>query len=359
MAAAALFFLGLLSDTLLLTQFILPLGLALWITAPAPRGQSVRLRAFLKVSVIALGLALLLRLLLQAGQWGSYPSVIRYAPTPAAMAGAGGQMIADLAGPILRAVPLFLAMLVLALAGAWRFGRNQALSVEQRQAAWFASACLVTTLALPVLAVYWRNSQHGRYLLPLLVVPLWWLLTVLPAARLRTPFAAGIVCALLLGAAGMRLPQVDFKAWAWPYPGRVAALDQFLAAEQRTRGLAEYWTASYLGAVSRSGLKLNQVRPDGRVQFWGNNAFHHFDAAAPGGTLHPGRYSFLLANDLDPVALRAKYGTPARTATVGGYDVWLYDEAGAARLSALVDAEVRTFLGNRRGTERIDRGGAR
>lgn len=354
MTATVVLFLGLASDTLLFTQFVAPLGAALFIGSSKPRWQSPRLRAFVKAVGLALLLVLLLRLGLHLLQWGNYPAVVRYAPTPAAIASTGAQMLGDLTGPVLKAVPGLLALSLLALVGALWLARRTCPGGAQRQAGWFAALSLLATLALPVLAVYWRNPQHGRYLLPCLVIPLWWLLTLLPLAKLRTPIGAGLVGVGLLGLIGWRAPQIDFSKWTWPYPDRVAELDRFFREEGRANGLAEYWTATTLNAVSRK-VRLNQVRPDGRVLFWGNNAFHHFtmetpDASAP---LHPSRYSFIIANNLDPVALRAKFGEPARIANLSGYEVWLYDAAGRRRISALVDAEVRAFLGARPGTERI------
>jgi|GEM_PF-2367034 len=379
--ATTLLFLGLASDTLLFTQFVAPLGAALWLTSPSPRRRSPRLRAFGLSLVVAIVLIALLRLGLALAEWWNFPKVVRYAPTPAAITGAAGRMLADLAGPIAAAVPGFFALGLASTVAATalllrRIARAAAaqgtrltgkfvihymtnlrtagrLAIEQKQAAWFAVLGLVSTVSLPVLAVYWQNPQHGRYLLPCLVIPPWWLLTLLPVAKLRTPFFAGIVTASLLGLTAWRAPQVDFKAWAWPHPTGVAELESLLASAGHTRGLADFWPAHYLNTVNRSGLRLNQLRPDGRVRFWGNNAFQHFDTASSGAPLVAPRYSFILVNDLDPAALREKYGEPVRIAEAGGYVVWLYDDAGAVRLSALVDAEVRDFLDNRPGTERI------
>ncbi|MDQ5981186.1 MAG: hypothetical protein QG602_4164 [Verrucomicrobiota bacterium] len=354
LAGTVLLFLGLASDTLLFTQFVAPLGAALFIGAPQPRWQSQRLHAFVKAVGIALLFFLLLRLGLHLLQWGNYPSVVRYAPTPSAIASTGARMFGDLTGPAFRSVPGLMALSLLSLVGALWLARRLKLNGTQRQAGWVAALCLLATFFLPVLAVYWRNPQHGRYLLPCLVIPLWWLLTLLPLARMRTPLAAGLVAVSLIGLAIWRVPQIDFSRWTWPYPERVADLDGFFPDEERAHGLAEYWTATSLNAVSQK-VHLNQVRPDGRVQFWGNNAFHHFTTATSGDSapLHPRRYSFIIANDLDPVALRAKFGEPGRIANLSGYEVWLYDSAGSRRISSLVDAEVRTFLGDRPGTKRV------
>jgi hypothetical protein len=350
--ATILLFLGLASDALLFTQFVAPLAAAQFITAPAPRLRSPRLRAFLLAIGLALALVIVLRLALQAGQWGHYPAVVRYAPTPAAIISAGGRMLSDLGGPITSAVPAFVGLFLGAVATALWLCRRADVDPARRQAGWFAALCLVSTLALPVLAVYWRNPQHGRYLLPGLVIPLWWLLAVLPTSRWRQPLAAGAVAILLVGLAAWRAPEVDFRAWTWPRSERVEALERLVAGESPARGLADFWQANYLNAVSRGALRLNQLRPDGRVQFWGNNAFHHFEADAT-GTLHAPRYTFIVMNGLDAPAIRAKFGPPARTANAGDYEVWFYDLDGAVRLSTQVDAEVRAFLGDRPGTGRI------
>lgn len=382
LAATGLLFLGLASDTLLLTQFIIPLGIALFLTAARPRWRAPRVRAFLLSLGIALALVGLLRAALALADWWNFPNVVRYAPTPAAVGGATLRMLGDLTGPVVEAAPRFVLLFILGIAGALGLTLRASpitapasprppqgnffmhymtrlrsvgagLPALQRQAGWFAAAGLASTLALPALAAYWQNPQHGRYLLPCLVLPLWWLAAVLPLARLRTPFVAGIVTAALLGLAVWRAPQIDFTRWTWPYPGNVAELDGFLAREERVNGLADYWHANRLNAVSKKA-RLGQLRPDGRVQFWGNNAFHHFDADATGSLRAP-RYDFIIVNGLDASAIRAKYGTPVRTAQAGGHEVWLYDSEGAEHLSARVDAEVRAFLGDRPGTERIAR----
>lgn len=375
--ATLLLFLGLASDTLLLTQFVVPLGVALFLTAgPAP-WRAPRVRAFLLALAAAVLLVALLRGALALADWGNFPKVVRYAPTPAAVGGAALRMLGDLTGPVVGAAPRFVLFFILGTAGAMALTLRATppaanpprkfvihymtnlrligagLSAVQRQAGWFAAVSLASTLALPALAVYWQNPQHGRYLLPCLLLPLWWLVTVLPPARLRTPFVAGIVTAALLGLGVWRGTQVDFSRWTWPYPARVAELEQVLSSGGHTRGLADFWPAQYLNAVNRGGLRLNQLRPDGRVRFWGNNAFHHFETEAADAPLRAPRYTFILADGLDPVALRAKFGAPHRVVRAGGHEVWLYDTAGAERLSALVDAEVRAFLGTRPGTERI------
>jgi hypothetical protein len=354
--ATVLLFVGLASDLLLLTQFVVPLGLALIMTADVPRWQAPRVRSFFRALFTASLLVVALRGLLLLADWWTFIPVVRRAPTPTAVAATAGRMASDLSGPVASAVPGFVVMTWVAGAAAvwlWmRRRRTGQLSVEQRQAGWLAAAGLGSTLLLPVLTVYWVNPQSGRYLLPCLILPSWCLLALRPAPRFRGPSLAGIAAGLLALAA-WRAPEIRSAAWSWPYPERVAELHRFLAAEGRDRGLANFWHAHYLTTVTHSGVRLNQVEPDGRVQFWGNNAFHHFEADGAEARLRAPRYSFVVANDLDPVALRETFGAPSRIARLSEYEIWLYDEAGAQAMSDVVNREVRAFLGDRPGTERI------
>ena len=45
-------------------------------------------------------------------------------------------------------------------------------------------------------------------------------------------------------------------------------------------------------------------------QNWGNNAFHHFETRTAEAPLRAPRHSFIVVNDLDPVALCEKFGAP-------------------------------------------------
>ena len=357
--AAALMIPGLISDTLFLTQFLLPLGLALAVSAGRDWRSAPRVRGFAGTLLAALvGFALWRGMLAWVGWW-NFSKVIRYAPTPTAIAGAVGQFFRDVAGDVGRNAGGFFLVSAVAAALALGFFRRAhregaAWPPARRQAGWFAVLSGLSALALPMVTVYWRNAQNVRYMLPVFVLPLWWLLAVRPELPGRWRAAAlGLVGASLLALGIWSGRGVRPAAWEWPYPERVAQLDEFLAREHLTHGLAHYWNAHLVNRTSHTALHLNQLRPDGRVQFWNNNAFAHFEVAGPGQTLRAPLYRFILTEYLDQAALLAKFGAPTRRVTVGAGEVWLFDDAGAARLSAQVDREVRAFLGTRPGTERI------
>jgi len=363
--AAVLMFLGALSDTLFLTQFVVPIGFALAATAGAGWRRSARFRSFMAALVGTLAAVAVVRVSIALAGWWRVPAVFRHAPTPVAIEGAAARFARDLAGPLPQAVGGFLAALIACPAAAllmeWRERRaDRTVTIERRQAGWFAGLCLISTLALPLMAVYWTNPQNGRYILPCLVIPEWWMLACLrprlarlcgawPSYRraMLATLAAIFGFAALVSAAGVRT-----DAWRWPYPARVAELDRFLAARGLQTGLADYWNAHYVEALSRNSIHVNQLDAHARVKFWDNNAFHHFERAADGRLWSP-VYRFILVDDLDESALLARFGPPAGRAEAGGYRLWLYDGAGSRRVSAAVDAEVRAFLGDRPGTGAI------
>ena len=358
---AALLVLGTVSDALFLTQFALPLGAALAIAAGRDWRASPRLRAFAAATAASLAASLALRAATAILHGWTLPRVVRYAPTPSAVARAAGDFLRDAAGPIARNQGALLALFAVGTALAlWLSRRHPGPqpAPERRQAVWFAALGLLFTLLLPVAAVYWRNPQHGRYLLPCLVLPLWWLFALGGAASPRVndrgrpgPRTALLAAAFLLAAvSGLR--SLDFGAWRWPYPETAAALDRFVESRGLRVGLADYWHAHTLQTMSRSGLRLTQVNRDGTAQFWDNNAFAHFVVGGD-GRLHSPRYCFVVMDGLDPAAVQAAYGAPAERTEVGGLTLWIYDPAAARDLSRRIDRQVRAFVAGRPGADRV------
>lgn len=352
--AAVLLALGLASDTLLLTQFVGPLLVAMVIVAGRDWRDSPRLRSFVLALACAVAAVVVFRVACALTGFGTFARLARYAPTPGAMAGAAEQLGRDVTGAIWTRAPL---LVVLAAVGSaalayrgWRARRGDTVPEPVRQARWFAAAVIVSTVLVPVVTAYWRSQFNARHLLPLLVVPLWGCFAARRSAW--RPVAIASAGFIFLLAAGWGLHGISLDRWQWPYPDDVAALDRELATGGPPRGLADYWHAQRITALSRAGVRLNQLRPDGRTYFWNNNAFAHYDVAAD-GTLRPAHYDFVIVDGLDTAALEKKFGEPSRCATVGGMTVWFYEGAAATRMNGLVDAEVRSFLGARPGTERI------
>lgn len=354
--ATLILFLGLVSDILLFTQFVLPLAMAMVIDA---RGEwsKPRLRSYWIAIATAGAGVVIFRIGGAIFDFGTFKNLARHAPLPLAIAEAAAQFGRDLFTALWSRAAVFVmvgvagsAALALLAVRIWK--RRSSVSAERRQAVWFALASLGVTVVMPIVTVYWRSEFNARHLLPGLVLPVWGgmaaLLTTDTLTSRKIVSQAGLWAIggafAVVALAGWR--QMRVEAWNWPYSSQIAALDQLLKSEGRTRGLGDYWNSHVIMTLSRAGIRLNQLRPDGRVYFWNNNALIHYQAG-PDEELRVAHYSFIVANGLDADALRAKFGEPQRQMDIEGLEVWLYDQVAAARMTALVDAEVRTFLGDR------------
>lgn len=350
--------LGALSDSLLVTQFIAPLGCAFVLEARRAWRVAPRLRQFFNSVVIVVVALVAWRFALRLiGGW-ELSGVFRYAPLPSAIAAAGEQFARDWVAEVWRNAGGFFHVgagaLVFAVILAWRARREA--TPERRQLAWWIVGSVVSAVVLPIVSVYWRNPQHARYLLPLLVLPPAWLIFEVQqrVASRAVRRAVTVVAIVALGLA-VAWSGRDFRAGAGEYPAdeRTRAVAEFLERAGLQRGLADYWTAHYLTATMRGEVAFNQLRPTGAVQFWNNNGFHHFDRRGADGRLSASGYQFIVTNGLDEAALAAKFGAPTRKADVAGYLFWIFEGASGERMSAIVDAEVRARLRDRRGFERV------
>ncbi len=359
MVALLLLILGIGSDTLFLTQCVLPIGLGLWWQAGRD-WRRPRVRAYAMGLVVALAVVAALRVVFAFAGWFNFSKVVRYAPLPAAIAGAAADFIRDVGGILAPDAWGLTLLMALSLGGAgwlcWRQRRaGAAVSPGLRQATWFAVAGLAVTALLPVATVYWRNAQHVRYLLPWLVLPGWLLLAwALPRfdlagnGRRLVVFAAGLV---VLGAAA--IPQIRAPALqAWPYTGQQGQLDEFCRRHGLRYGLSDYWHAHEISTMSRAGVRLFPLRATARPSFWNNNAFQFYATTAGRDLVRPD-YTFILVNGLDEAALLERFGEPTVRERVGEKVIWLYDARSAELLTQSVDAEVREFLRGRPGVDRL------
>ncbi len=360
--ALVVIFLGTISDTLFLTQCALPLGFSLWAQA-GWNWRQPRVRAYATTLAAALGLVVLVRVGLALGGWFNLSKVVRYAPTPVAVAGAAANFLHDVRLTLAPGAWAFFALGGLALAGVgalwWRErGQKLARSPERQIALGFVLAGLGATTLLPIVTVYWRNATHVRYIQPWLVLPGWlalaWLLPkVSPGAgNWRALVALGLI---LSGLGAVAWPQIRRPALSWPYPAGQAALDEFLRQRGLRHGLSDYWHAHEINTLAQTPVHLFPLRPDGRASFWNNNAFH-FYASGADGVLRVPDYTFIITDGLDEAVLQRRFGEPASRERVGENTLWLYGAEAARRLTHSMDAEVREFLRGRPGENRIAAG---
>ena len=360
LVAFAVLFLGILSDTLFLTQAALPLGVGLWAQA-GWNWRRPRVLTYARALLGALALVAIVRIALAVAGWFNFSKVVRYAPTPSAITGATTNFVRD----VLRTIApgawglLALAAGALVLAGVcwWREHRQpRPLAPGMTPALAFALIGLATTTILPLVTAYWRDENHVRYMLPWLVFPGWlalvWLLPKVTswAGDRRGLAVLGVIWAgLALGA----VPQIRAAALRWPYAERQAQLDEFLVSHGLHYGLSDYWHAHEINTLTHAPVFLFALRPQAGASFWNNNAFWFYESRSGGQRLVVPEYTFIITDGLDEAALRRRFGEPVGQERAGGLTIWLYAGQDTRRLTRQLEPEVRDFLRGRPGTERI------
>ena len=319
------------------------------------------MRSFALTLMRAVLVAALARVGLSVAGMFAFSKVLRYAPWPSDILASAVQLARDVGGTLIPHGAVFVVLGAVAAGwGIWRW-RHPAGPPGRRLADVTVLVSLAVTLAMPVVTVYWRSSQHARYLLPWLVLPGWWCgLNALawleekaagPGSRTGRAFL-GLVALLFVLAGGIASRSWSAERWRWPQPPAVRELVSGLRERGLDHGLSDYWNAHYLNLLSNDAVHLTQLRPDGRTYFWNNNAFWHFDIDAAGRLSSP-RYTFVLMTRLDPAAITARFGPPAGRVVVAGEEIWLYAPDSATDLTKKVERDVRERLSGRPGASRL------
>jgi hypothetical protein len=186
-----------------------------------------------------------------------------------------------------------------------------------------AAVAILGTTALTFGFLY-EELAHYRYL----SCAIWWP-TIFAAAALaiglqqRPRTVAALTVLTTVVAAGLSLTALDSPGpslWRWRDPIERCLSD---AAPDLREGLAAYALARPITASNEWRVHADTILPTGEAYYWGNSfesyATSHFDHARPPD------YRFVVMTSVDPVAVAARYGQPARTIDCSGNTVWLYD----------------------------------
>lgn len=360
LVAFAVLFLGSISDTLFLTQAVLPLGVGIWAQAGWGR-WSPRLKDYVMTLLAALGLVLMVRGALFFGGWFNFSKVVRYAPLPAAVHQATMGFIRDVSQTI---APQAWGLLVLAalslglvLVFWWRNrGQQRPLIITVKPATGMVIVGLLATTLLPLAAAYWKDASHVRYLLPWLVWPGWLALVwLLPKISGWGCNVRGLTVSVLFfgGVSWFSLPPIRVPALRWPYTAQQSQLDDFLVSRDLRYGLSDYWRAHEINTLTHAPVHLFALRPTARVSFWNNNAFWFYKKEKNSGRLTVPDYTFIITDGLDETALRQRFGEPSEQKIAGGFTIWIYAASAAHDLTQEIQKEVRAFVQQRPGEELI------
>jgi hypothetical protein len=347
--------LGLAANTLLLVQFAGPLFVAVWWLGRCGVAPTGLVRRFVLLGAAALAGVLLLRLGLALADWGYYyPLRFRHTPTPGVLWHAATKFLRDVASDLVphawgwgAGLIAWLALLVAAVR------RRQQPTADARALALHLLVALSVGAMVDVLVLsgWWKNWYNGRYLLNVLLLPL---VTVaiavarsVVAARLLHGSRAWMLVLGLATAASGVIWAINPVHWQFQKTPQSRELEAIVSRHGLHRGLAGYWQSNLLNTLVdlRGSPRLGQLKADAHPYFWCNNAFWYFEPPTPDGTLRWPVYDFILTAELDRNAVWARFGAPAEIVQEGGWEVFIYDAAGQARIQAVLAPEVVEQLG--------------
>jgi hypothetical protein len=113
-------------------------------------------------------------------------------------------------------------------------------------------------------------------------------------------------------------------------------------------GLADYWLARVAVAASGWRLQIDPIKRSGSAHYWANDRYAYINDSHNDG--EPTPYNFIVINDLDRPAIRARYGEPDRIMECRGFSIWIYDNQDRLRRTlALLSMQVfASFLADGR-----------
>jgi hypothetical protein len=155
-----------------------------------------------------------------------------------------------------------------------------------------------------------------------------------PAGRVRGLAALACLAALLV-------PLPTSVPARIPTPPLVRCLDRVAESHAMALGLGYHWDTYVVDFLASRAIRVRSINGDGSIRLWADNfAWFAPDAARP-------PFSFVvLGGEIDEAAVRARYGAPdavldcaALGSGFGDRRILWYDAAGAARLTASVEAQ--------------------
>jgi hypothetical protein len=308
---ATLCILAVLSDRLFVVSFVIPFGVALFAVEFDRRVRIVLLTIVASASLAGwAGGGLIDRQADLALDWTAIPAHLRLF-----LLGIRASDVVTIAPALLLFIaPVFARGLAVAPDGSARFYWT------------FAVVSIVATTGLTVAFLYQDRGAY-RYL----GAAIWWPYLFAAAGlavmlRRRAVWIAGLasivsatiaVLAIFSGFASRD------SLWRWRHPVE-QCLSRDSGMTQPREGLAQFWLARPIGASSEWRFHVDPILPTGEAHHWGNDLASYsqstFDRSRPPD------YRFIVMDSLDPVAIAARFGEPARTLDCGDTIVWFYGE---------------------------------
>lgn len=320
----ALFLIGIpgaYSNTLLLTQFFIPwllmAGALAWFRDPQRRA------VFGNHLMVAIGIlvgVLLIRFALWVLNIWEYGKVFRHFPFPLEIWRCFRLFVTDLSGLtgirlwafwLVYLLALFRAAILIPKSGDSRFPARELFLI-------FAIISVFVSVALPIVALYWKDYYNTRYFLNLLVLPplAFALIFVSRNPLQKFPCKKGVhllpVPILVAGSVLLLQTLRHPERFTFPYHEAIAEFDALVEAHNLRLGLSGYWQCHYFNQLGKSNAYLNHVRADGSAYFWCNNIYWYYGPNPAKGRkelVFPD-YDFVLVQELDEAEIIRNYGKP-------------------------------------------------
>jgi hypothetical protein len=210
---------------------------------------------------------------------------------------------------------------------------------------WQIGSTVATVAALAFEGGYLDTGSLRYVVVPYVMTIVTGFVVVAPALRVRVskPFrdrllalASSAVVVALTAAAVTQASSLPGARYTSDWRGTVRCVGALAQREQADVVLADYSIAKPIRLFSDNKLKALQMRAKlGRPSFWINSR---------GWYRGPLGFGIVVVNELKPDSIRSKFGAPARIEQCGELELFVYRDAGRAKLARVMNKMFENFV---------------
>ena len=203
----------------------------------------------------------------------------------------------------------------------------------------FSFLSLTITLAALIVTGNWADLGNIRYIQTLYILPLFFLALILAVFnnRIASWLKLVVFSTVVIFSLRQIIPEattLDAANLRLPYPELTQCLDKLAANYNLQYGYSDYWNAKETTIMSRSKVRVNQLQPNLDIYDWINNPAWYVNKV--GGSEQYPKYQFILTNGLSKAEIEARFGKPAVQKACPGTEVYVYNRKS--------DVAFRNFL---------------
>ncbi len=346
-------FLIILSDIIIIPQFLLPLAITIFIFY---RLRFIPLRTFQVTAGLTVGAYLVATALIKIIKFTGIFSIPTQTYTHNIGIGTSldtfKEFIHDInyylinTSNLFAILAIFLVTSIILLFKHWNYSFFNQRSREDKSTHLvlfliiFSFLSLTITLAALIVTGNWTDPGNIRYIQTLYILPLFFLALILAvfngrrASWLKLVLFSTVVIfslrqiipeAIMLKTANLRLP----------YSEPTQCLDKLAVNYDLQYGYSDYWNAKYTTIQSHSRVRVNQLQLNLDIYNWINNPAWYINKVGEGSGQYP-KYQFILTNNLSKAEIEARFGKPSVRKACPGTEVYIYNRKS--------DVAFRNFL---------------